>query len=139
MSSDLTPRTPSTAPVPADNDNRYKAVQAKLDKFAKAMDDITLELQALHRSMWSNAARTEDVTTDIENAELDAKFVRLTANVALALVGAAREVRKLQATARETANLAHTARRTHARLYGALDDIRSNRPEKTPRPGFLDR
>ncbi|MFF4534249.1 conjugal transfer protein TraB [Streptomyces sp. NPDC001407] len=139
MSSDLAPRTTSAAPVPADDDNRYKAVQAKLNKLAKAMDDATLDLEGLRRSMQANADHTDNVATDIANADLDPKFVALTSNVALALVGAAREVRKLSDTAQETADLTHQARRTHSTLYGALDDIRSNRPEKTPRAGFFNR
>ncbi|MFI7179264.1 conjugal transfer protein TraB [Streptomyces spororaveus] len=139
MSSDLAPRSSGAAPAVADDDNRYKAVQAKLDKLGKAMDDATLELEGLQRSMEANADHTDDVATDIENAGLDPKFVALTANVATALVGAAREVRTLSDTAQETADLTHETRRTHSKLYGALDDIRSNRREKTPRPGFFNR
>ncbi|CCK32935.1 putative TraB protein (plasmid) [Streptomyces davaonensis JCM 4913] len=139
MSSDLAPRNTSAAPVPANDDNRYKAVQSKLDQLGKAMDDASLELEGLHRSMESNAAHAEDVTSDIEHADLDPKFVRLTFNVALALVGASREVRNLSDTAHETADLTYETKRTHSKLYGALDDIRSNRPEKTPRPGFFNR
>ncbi|MEU5756747.1 conjugal transfer protein TraB [Streptomyces sp. NPDC047829] len=139
MSSDLAPRNTSAAPAVADDDNRYKAVQAKLDKLGKAMDDATLELESLRRSMQNNADHTDGVATDIENADLDPKFVSLTANVALALIGAAREVKTLSDTAHETADLTHQTRRTHAKLYGALDDIRSGRREKTPRPGFFNR
>ncbi|MBT2414411.1 conjugal transfer protein TraB [Streptomyces sp. ISL-12] len=140
MSSDLAPRnTSSTAPIPADDDNRYKAVQAKLKKLSSAMDDAALELEGLRRDMKGNAAHTEDVVTDIENADLDPKFIRLTVSVALALVGAAREVGTLSDIAQETADLTHQTRRTHAKLYGALDDIRSGRREKTPRPGFFNR
>ncbi|GGP32351.1 conjugal transfer protein TraB [Streptomyces capoamus] len=139
MSSDLAPRTGNAAPAVADDDNRYKTVQAKLDKLGKAMDDATLELEALRRSMQANAKHTDDVANDIENADLDPKFVGLTANVATALDGAARDVRTLSDTAQETADLTHETRRTHAKFYGALDDIRSNRREKTPRPGFFNR
>ncbi|MEU8480371.1 conjugal transfer protein TraB [Streptomyces hygroscopicus] len=139
MSSDLAPRNTSAAPAPADDDNRYKAVQSKLHKLGKAMDDATLELEGLRRSMQANAKHTDGVATDIENADLDPKFVRLTANVATALIGAAREVRTLSDIAQETADLTHETRRTHSKLYGALDDIRSNRREKTPRPGFFNR
>lgn len=139
MSSDLEPRNGNAEPAVADDDNRYKAVQAKLDKLSKAMDDATLDLVALWRSMLANAKHTDGVATDIENADLDPKFVVLTANVATALDGAAREVRKLSDTAQETVDLTHETRRTHAKLYGALDDIRSNRREKTPRPGFFNR
>ncbi|MGW8065948.1 conjugal transfer protein TraB [Streptomyces ziwulingensis] len=139
MSSDLAPRNTSAAPAVADDDNRYEAVQAKLDKLGKAMDDATLELEGLRRSMQANAKHTDSVATDIENADLDPKFVSLTANVATALDGAAREAKTLSDTAQETADLTHETRRTHAKLYGALDDIRSNRREKTPRPGFFNR
>ncbi|MFI0192063.1 conjugal transfer protein TraB [Streptomyces sp. NPDC017082] len=139
MSSDLAPRNGNAAPAVADDDNRYKAVQAKLDKLGKAMDDATVELEGLRRSMQANADHTDGVATDIENADLDPKFVGLTDNVATALDGAARAVRTLSATAQETADLTHQTRRTHARLYRALDDIRSGRREKTPRPGFFNR
>ncbi|MFJ6054716.1 conjugal transfer protein TraB [Streptomyces sp. NPDC092307] len=139
MSSNLAPRPSGAAPAVADGDNRYKAVQAKLNKLGKATDDATLALEGLQRSMQANADHTDDVDLVIENAGLDPKFITLISNVATALVGAAREVRKLSDTAQETADLTHETRRTHAKLYGALDDIRSNRPEKTPRPGFFNR
>ncbi|MFJ3213826.1 conjugal transfer protein TraB [Streptomyces flaveolus] len=139
MSSDLAPRNTSAAPAVADDDNRYKAVQAKLDKLGQAMSDATLELEALQRSMQANAKHTDGVATDIANAGLDPRFVALTAHVATALDGAARQVRTLADTAQETTDLTHQTRRTHAKLYGALDDIRSGRREKTPRPGFFNR
>ncbi len=139
MSSKPATRSSSAEPAVADDDNRYKAVQAKLNKLGKAMADATLELESLQRSMQANASHTDDVASDIENAGLDPKFVALTANVAMALVGAARAVRKLSDTAQETADLTHETRRSHSNLYGALDDIRSNRREKTPKPGFLNR
>jgi hypothetical protein len=138
MSSDLAPRS-STAPVVADDDNRYKAVQAKLDKLGKAMDDAVLELDALFRDMKANADHTEGVAGDIENADLDPKFVAVTNEVAVALGGAAVEVKNLGATAEEIVDQTYQAKHTHSKLYGALDDIRSNRREKTPRPGFFNR
>ncbi|WP_030889891.1 PE domain-containing protein [Streptomyces sp. NRRL S-1868] len=138
MSSDPAPRT-RNAPAVADDDNRYKAVQAKLKKLSNAMDDAALDLEGLRRSMRANAQHTDSVATDIDNAGLDSRFVSLTANVATALDGAARQVRNLSDTAQETADLTHQARRTHSKLYGALDDIRSGRREKTPRPGFFNR
>lgn len=137
MSSELAPRNSGGAPAPADDDNRYKAVQAKLKKLATAMDDATLELESLRRSMQANATRTEGVARDIAAADLDAKFVELTNNVAVALGGAAVQVRDLHDTAQETADLTHETKRSHSKLYGALDDIRSNRRAKTPRPGFF--
>ncbi|MFD6282017.1 conjugal transfer protein TraB [Streptomyces sp. NPDC060209] len=137
--SDLVPRPAGAAPAPADGDNRYKSVQAKLRKLGTAMDDATLELEGLRRSMQANASSTEDAARDIENAGLDGKFVEVTNLVSVALGGAAIEVRKLDEFARETADLTRETQHTHSRLYGALDDIRSNRREKTPRPGFWSR
>ncbi|MFE7515006.1 conjugal transfer protein TraB [Streptomyces sp. NPDC057540] len=137
--SDLAPHSGGTAPATADGDNRYKAVQAKLFKLGAALDDATLELESLGRSMRTNASRTEDVARDIGNADLDALFVELTNNVSLALGGAAIQVKLLRNAAQETANLAHETKRTHSKLYGALDDIRSNRGVKTPKAGFFNR
>ncbi|MFB6756023.1 conjugal transfer protein TraB [Streptomyces sp. NPDC056353] len=139
MSSDLAPSGASPVPVPADDDNRYKAVQAKLKTLASALDDAGLELEALVRSVKANAQRAQDVARDIGNAGLDAKFVELTSNVSVALGGAAVQVKKLSDTAQETADLTHQTRRTHSQLYGALDEIRSNRRERTPKPGFFNR
>ncbi|MDI5983002.1 hypothetical protein, partial [Amycolatopsis magusensis] len=106
-------------PAPADGDNRYKAVQAKLDKLGKAMDDATLDLEALRRSMHANAGAAGDMAQDIENAHLDPKFVVVTRAVESALDGATREVRTLRDTAQETADLTHETQRTHSKLYGA--------------------
>ncbi|MFE4279715.1 conjugal transfer protein TraB [Streptomyces goshikiensis] len=140
MSSDLAPRpSGGAAPAVADGDNRYKAVQAKLDALGRALDDAGLGLEELVRSVRRNAKRAEDAARDVDNAELDPKFVELTSNVGVALGGAGVQVKKLYETAQETADLTHETKRTHSKLYGALDDIRSNRREKTPRPGFFNR
>ncbi|MCZ1012666.1 conjugal transfer protein TraB [Streptomyces lydicus] len=139
MSSELAPRNTNAAPAPANGDNRYKAVQTKLARLGKALDDAAVDLEVLRRSMQGNANHTDGVATDVENADLDAKFVVLTTNVATALVGAARSVKVLKDTTQETADLTHKTRRAHAKLYGALDDIRSNRREKTPKAGFFNR
>ncbi|MFI8200469.1 conjugal transfer protein TraB [Streptomyces sp. NPDC085942] len=139
MSSDLAPRTPGAAPAPAEGDNRYKNVQDKLAKLGTAMDDALLELEDLLRSMQKNASHNEDVARDIENAGLDGQFVEVTNLVSVALGGAAVEVKWLCDTAQETADLTHETKSAHSRLYGALDEIRSGRREKTPKPGFFNR
>ncbi|MFF8681117.1 conjugal transfer protein TraB [Streptomyces sp. NPDC015237] len=139
MSSDLAPRPSSAAPAVADGDNRYKAVQTKLDALGKALDDAGLGLEELMRSIRKNAKRAEDAARDVANADLDPKFVELTSNVGVALGGAGVQVQKLHDTAQETADLTYETKNTHSKLYGALDDIRSNRRERTPRPGFFNR
>ncbi|MFD9794231.1 conjugal transfer protein TraB [Streptomyces sp. NPDC059070] len=139
MSSHLAARPSGAAPAVADGDNRYKAVQAKLDKLGRALDDAGLGLEELVRRIRKNAKRAEDAARDVDNAGLDPKFVELTSNVSVALGGAGVQVKKLYETAQETASLTFETKRTHSKLYGALDDIRSNRREKTPRPGFFNR
>ncbi|GAA2733383.1 conjugal transfer protein TraB [Streptomyces nogalater] len=134
--SSLTPRT-SGAAAPTDGDNRYKAVQGKLKKLSKSMDMAGTELEALLRGMRTNAYRAENLAVAIANAELDVKFIEMTNQVSVALGGAAAEVQKLQQAAEEVSGMAHAARRRHARLYQALDDIRSSRRERTPKPGFF--
>lgn len=136
--SNLAPRTGGGAAAHTDGDNRYKAVQQKLKTLGTAMDLAGNELQALLRGMRTNAQRAESLASASANAELDRKFVEMTNQVSIALGGAAVEVQKLHATAQEVSNLAHHARRTHARLYEGLDTIRSGRPERTPKPGFFD-
>ncbi|MFE5842016.1 conjugal transfer protein TraB [Streptomyces niveus] len=137
MSGDLVPRAGDAAPMKADADNRYKAVQNKLKGLATALDDAALELESLWRSTRANADRTEEVSRDSEHADLDPKFVELTSNVAEALHGASRRLSTLHDSTQETATLTHRTQRTHAKLYGPLDDIRSNRRVKTPKPAFF--
>ncbi|GAA2615515.1 conjugal transfer protein TraB [Streptomyces roseoviolaceus] len=139
MSSDLAPRPSGAVPAPADGDNRYKAVQAKLDALGRALDDAGLGLEELVRSVHKNTQRAEDAASDVANAQLDPKFVELTNNVGVALEGAGKQVKKLHDTAQETADLTYETKRTHSKLYGALDDIRSGRRERTPKPGFFNR
>nr|MDT0521303.1 conjugal transfer protein TraB [Streptomyces sp. DSM 41633] len=134
--SDLAPHTGSGA-ARTDGDNRYKAVQHKLKTLGTAMTMASNELEALLRGMRMNAQRAEGLAVDIANAELDRKFVEMTSQVSVALGGAAVEMKKLHETAQEVSGLAHDTRRTHARLYEGLDTVRSGRPERTPKPGFL--
>ncbi|OEJ22528.1 conjugal transfer protein TraB [Streptomyces subrutilus] len=138
MSSNLVPR-PSGVVVPAAGDHRYKTVQQKLKALAQAVDAAAVELETLQRSMRANATRAEGLAVDIANAELDRKFIEMTSQVSVALGGAAVEARKLGECAGEVSSLAHNARRSHARLYEGLDDIRSGRKERTPKPGFFTR
>ncbi|MFB6814498.1 conjugal transfer protein TraB [Streptomyces sp. NPDC056347] len=137
MSSEIARRPKAAAPAVSDGDHRYKAVQAKLNSLGRALDNAGLGLEELMNSVRRNAKRAEDTARDVGNADLDPKFVELTSQVGVALDLAGVQVKKLNETAQETADLTHETRRTHARLYGALDDIRSNRPEKTPKPGFF--
>ncbi|MFF8918396.1 conjugal transfer protein TraB [Streptomyces sp. NPDC015032] len=132
-------RQGSRAPVPASGENRYKAVQAKLRKFGRALDSLADDLEALRRDMRVNAARARGTAIAIDNADLDSKFVVLTDQVADALGAAANSVKDLGDSAREVATETYQAKRLHAKLYQTLDDIRSNRSEKTPKPAFFTR
>ncbi|MFB7030965.1 MULTISPECIES: conjugal transfer protein TraB [unclassified Streptomyces] len=119
------------------DDNSYKATQSKLKKLTKALDDVAVELEALRRREHTNAQKAGDAAEAIENAHLDPRFVDLTYAVATALGGAAVQVRHLVEDAADGSAHALKVQRSHARLYGRLDEVRSGRSEKTPKPGFL--
>ncbi|MFF4249456.1 conjugal transfer protein TraB [Streptomyces sp. NPDC001822] len=138
MSSELA-RRPANAPALSDGDNRYKSVQLALKKFAGALDSAADELAILHVRMAGNAERTETLAGHIAHADLDPKFVELTNTVSVALGGAAVDVKRLQQTVQDTASTAHEAQRSHLRMYERLDDVRSSRRERTPKPGFFER
>lgn len=118
-------------------DNRYKGVQRKLKAYTRALDATSNDLEQLQRRMRGRAARAEGVAQDVAHADLDRQFVYLTSQVSVALGGAAVELRKLVTTAADSAARAEAARRRHARLYGALDELRSSRRHRTPKPGFF--
>ncbi|MFD9047808.1 conjugal transfer protein TraB [Streptomyces zaomyceticus] len=120
------------------DDNRYKAIQAKLTGLSKALDDKIADLEGLRIRMRANAMKAQDTAQAIEHADLDVRFVEMTNAVSIALGGAAAAVRVLTEEVCEGAASARQVRRGHEQLYGRLDEIRSNRREKTPKPGFLD-
>ncbi|WP_329501487.1 conjugal transfer protein TraB [Kitasatospora herbaricolor] len=130
---------PGGVPVPTDGDNRFKSVQHKLKTLSKAMDGATVELEALQVRIRTNGDRAGELAEKIAAADLDTKFVEMTNIVAVALGGAAVDIRKLHDTAQEVAAQAHDTQVTHAKLYGALDEVRTSRPERTPKPGFFNR
>jgi DNA repair ATPase RecN len=133
----LVPHNGTADAEPTDGDNRYKAVQHRLKTLHRALDSVGNDLQALLRNMRANAQRAEGLAVDIANAELDRTHIELTNQVAVALGGAATQLRNLHETTMETSGLTVDTQRTHARLYEALDNIRSGRKERTPKPGFL--
>ncbi|MEU9313427.1 hypothetical protein [Streptomyces sp. NPDC048256] len=125
-------------PVAAtDGDNRYKAVQQKLTALARTLDSSLLELEQLHLRMKANATRSEEAARAIAAADVDPAFVEMQNAVSLALGGAQVAARKLGESGREVSRLAHEAQTVHASLYQGLDDIRSSRRERTPKPGFF--
>ncbi|WP_410540531.1 conjugal transfer protein TraB [Streptomyces sp. KL2] len=137
MSSTPAPRGTRRAATTADGDHSFPAVQHKLDAFAHALDDIQPELEDLIRGMRARADRASSLADRIGQAGLDPKFVELTNLVATALGGAAREMRTLDESGQEATGQARDAKKTHARLYQELDEVRSGRREKTPKPGFF--
>ncbi|MFE6713992.1 conjugal transfer protein TraB [Streptomyces sp. NPDC057695] len=127
----------NTSGTVTSDDNSYKATQAKLDRLTKALDDKAVELEALQRRMKDNANRAEDTAKAIENSDLDSRFVELTSAVSTALGGAAVHMRYLTEAAAAGAAHSRGVQRSHARSYGRLDEVRSGRREKTPKPGFF--
>ncbi|MER5950192.1 conjugal transfer protein TraB [Streptomyces sp. NPDC001904] len=140
--SDLTPAASPAAAgtnlAPTDSDNRYKAVQHKLTALATSLDGAAERLHRLQRKMHTDAQTSEGLARDIDHAEVDKKFVEIQNAVSTALGGAAIDARHLATTVADTSADAWEAKTTHARLYEALDHVRSGRAERTPRPGFFE-
>lgn len=148
MDSELAPHQGATppqqpaggqAPPPTDADNQYKAVQHKLRTVARSMDELTGRLATLRSRVRHNADRALALAGHIAHAELDPKFVEMTNHVSTALEGAAVATARLDESAQEVAADAGEAQRKHAQKYAALDDVRSGRRERTPKPGFFER
>lgn len=138
MSNTPAPYTGAQAPA-TDGDNRYKSVQLKLKMFAQTMDQAVTDLAFLHMRMKTNAGRSEQLAAGIANADLDPAFVAMQNAMSIALGGAEVAARKVTESAREVHGLAEETRGTHSRLYQGLDDIRSSRRWRTPKPGFFAR
>ncbi|MFG2676906.1 conjugal transfer protein TraB [Streptomyces sp. NPDC048445] len=138
MSTFPVPR-PANAPAQDDGDNRYKTVQSKLKRLAAALDNATDEMTSLQRRLRANADRAETVAGHIAHAELDRKFIEMTNAVSVALGGSAVEAHRMHEKVQDVAAAAHDARQTHAKKYGPLDEVRSSRKERTPKPAFFTR
>ncbi|MFJ5680271.1 conjugal transfer protein TraB [Streptomyces sp. NPDC093097] len=117
-------------------ENRFKAVQHKLKTLAKALDSAVADLAAVQVRMKHYANRSETLARHIDDADLDPKFVAMQDVVSVALGGASQELFRLQQMVSDLSNSAESARAGHARMYGPLDEVR-DRPEKTPKAGFL--
>lgn len=135
MGSELVPRQSGT--VATTGDNSYKSVQDKMGRLARKMDDAGTELEALRRRIRSNANKADQVGTDIANAGLDRRYIEVMNLLVTALGAAATQALALQKSAAEVCDLAHRTRNTHQKLYGGLDEVRSNRNVATPKPGFF--
>ncbi|MFB7260630.1 conjugal transfer protein TraB [Streptomyces nojiriensis] len=135
MGSELVPRQSGT--VATTGDNGYKSVQEKMGRLAQKMDDAGTELEALRRRIRSNANKADQVGTDIANAGLDRRYIEVMDLLVTALGAAATQALALQKSAADVCNLAHRTRNTHQKLYGGLDEVRSNRNVATPKPGFF--
>ncbi|SEE61394.1 hypothetical protein [Streptomyces sp. TLI_105] len=128
----------NTGETVTSDDNSYKAIQAKLTRLSNALDDKAAELEVLQNRMKANAKKAQDTAQAIEHADLDPRFVELTSAVSTALGGAAVHIQRLTEDTVASASHSRVLQRSHARFYGELDEVRSNRREKTPKPGFFD-
>ena len=131
------PASGTAQPAATDGDNRYKAVQQKLKSLAGALDESTSRLGRLRSRMSSNADRAQTLAAHISDADLDTVFVEMTSAVSTALGGAALELRRLLATAEDLSSLTETTRAGHSKYYSALDEVRTGRKYRTPKPGFF--
>jgi len=122
---------------PGGGDHGYEATQAMLRRFEHRMGALQGELDALQRRQRANALLASNTADQVAHAELDPKHVELTRQVASALNGANAGVRRLAEVVQGMVGRIGRTKALHRRLYAGLHRIRSNRPERAPKPGFL--
>ncbi|GAA3384469.1 conjugal transfer protein TraB [Streptomyces racemochromogenes] len=116
--------------------NNYRAVQRKLHIFTQAMDAASSELSVVVRRMYQHAKTVSATADQLGDADGDEKYVDLTNLVAQALTEAAVATARTRNAAMEAAEASKAARESHRNKYAALDDVRTTRTTKTPKPGF---
>lgn len=125
--------------VRSDGDHSFTALQKKLAALHRLLDDAAEQLGMLKHDVGAHAKVLTATADAVAHAELDAKFADMTGDVAAAFAAGVQGAQRLEARSQETADAVNAAKRTHARLYGGLDEIRTSRRERTPKPGFLTR
>ncbi|MFB8415333.1 conjugal transfer protein TraB [Streptomyces albidoflavus] len=155
--SDLTPRS-APAPAPARgastlkgaggglrgtsavwDDNRYAAVQQRLKDLAATMDAISASLLHSAKRMKENSEEAASTAAAIARADLDGVFIDLTEETGSALATAHKAMKKAARSSQSLAVKAHQAQTDHQRMYQPLDQVRSGRRYRTPKPGFFNR
>lgn len=131
MSSDL-------VPTKTDGDYTYNGVQTKLRNFAQAMDTALAILDERRSRMRLNAAKALLLSGFIHNADVDTQFIALTIAAGENLGDADRDMSALREFAQDAGEQARAIRRRHRRLYGPIDEVRSGRTIKTPKPSFFE-
>ncbi|MYW06035.1 conjugal transfer protein TraB [Streptomyces sp. SID3343] len=115
----------------------YRELQKNLSTLERSMNRVTGDIEQLMRRTVATAAEAADLADAIEHAGLDGAHVELTRLVEEALRSAAPAVNALDDAAGDVTQGTRTTRAAHQALYGVLDEIRTTRRERTPKPGFF--
>ncbi|MFD9057545.1 conjugal transfer protein TraB [Streptomyces albidoflavus] len=121
------------------DDNRYAAVQQRLKDLAATMDAISDSLLHSAKRMKENSEEAASTAAAIARADLDGVFVDLTEETSSALATAHKAMKKTARSSQSLAVKAHQAQTLHQRMYQPLDQVRSGRRHRTPKPGFFSR
>lgn len=137
MSSELLP-SGKNALLQTD-DHSYEALQAKLRFLSDALTIAAEDVRAFHQRMKQRGDNAMYWADLIDHANLAPRHVEMTRAVGIAFTSAAKHYNNLSAKAQYNATRAWSAQRKHAASYGRLDEVRRNRREPTPAPGFFTR
>ncbi|WP_327419658.1 conjugal transfer protein TraB [Streptomyces sp. NBC_01233] len=118
-------------------DNSYAGLQRKLKTFAVALETASEALGKIQKDMRDHASLATATATQLGEAGGDERYVDLTDTVATLLGEAATQTQRTKSAADTGAAAARAAADTHRAKYGALDEIRTSRTTKTPKPGFF--
>lgn len=134
-----------TQPAPSTTDHggggeaHYTALQRRLAAFADDVTRLQALLADLHKHIAANADHASDISRRAAESDYDSKPVELAKAVSIALGGTSNDARTLTEMAGKIATKAENARATHQRLYERLHTVRSQRTERTPKPGAFTR
>ncbi|MDX3232521.1 conjugal transfer protein TraB [Streptomyces sp. ME19-01-6] len=126
-------------PEPAGGTSKYDRLQQRLKGFAADMEQSKILLEQLAKRIDANATHAKGVASRAAATEFDEKPVGLASAVSVALGGTGVDAKKLTQMAAKLAGKADATQRTHQRLYEPLHKVRSQRRERTPKPGAFNR
>ena len=131
---EITPAA-SGAPASAGGQSKYRATQQKLKAITQDMDQFKRLMEQLQQRIEAAAERAKSASARAHDSEFDAIPVGLATAVAIALRGMGQDAGIIVQMSGKVTGKADEAQRTHQRLYERLDNVRSRRTARTPKPG----
>ncbi|MFH8620135.1 hypothetical protein ACH4E8_34345 [Streptomyces sp. NPDC017979] len=120
------------------SDTSYTTLQRTLRTIAAAMENACDALADVQAVMKGNALFAAETAGLLDDADGDARYVEMTSAISTLLWGVVIDTRQTRDAAADVGSTAQEAAARHKSKYGPLDELRTTRSTKTPKPGFFD-